>query len=79
MITSLGDERDGLYASCMFMLHALLFCLFSSCWCRGSAADYDCGTSWTFHLTFFRNAMNENGADERFKCSRTKCIPSISK
>ena len=46
VITSLGEEKAGRYAS-----HALvclscmryIFVLFSSSWCRGLAADCDCG------------------------------------
>ena len=37
----------------MFILHVLLFVFFFSSWCRSISADYDCGTSWTFLLTFF--------------------------
>ena len=35
---------------CLFILHMLIF--FSSAWCQGLAAACDCGTSWTFLLTF---------------------------
>ena len=37
---------------CVFILHALHFVFLSSCWRRGLPAVCDCGTSWTFHLTF---------------------------
>ena len=55
VITSLGEEEDGLCASRAFVC---LFCtcwflsFFSSCSCRGLAAFCDCGTPWTFLLTF---------------------------
>ena len=37
----------------MFILHALLFCLFLFLLVSGSAADCDCGIPWTFHLICF--------------------------
>ena len=55
VITSLAEEEDGLCASRAFVC---LFCtcwflsFFSSCSCRGLAAFCDCGTPWTFLLTF---------------------------
>ena len=55
MITWLGEERAGLYASrafIMFILHTLLFVFFSSSWCVGLAVNYDCGTPWTFYLIY---------------------------
>ena len=57
VITSLWEEKAGLYASrvsvCLSCMH-LLFVFFSSSWCRGLAADCDCDccTPWTFHLNF---------------------------
>ena len=55
VITSLGEERAGLCSSHAFVC---LVCtrrfvsFFSSSWCRGLAAAYDCGTPFTFLLTF---------------------------
>ena len=34
-------------------MHSLISVLLSSSWCQGLAAACDCGTSWTFLLTFF--------------------------
>ena len=52
-ITSLGKERAKLSAFCTFVRFALLkFCVSSSSWCMGRAAACDCGTPWTFYLTF---------------------------
>ena len=56
VISLFGQEGTGLCASRAFVL---LFCtcyllsFFSSSWCLGLAAVCDCGTSWTFLLTFF--------------------------
>ena len=36
----------------LFVLYVLVFDNFSSSWCRGLAAVCDCGTPWTFLLTF---------------------------
>ena len=47
VITSLGEERAGLYASRASI--CLLFCLLLLLLGRCSAADCDCGTLWTFH------------------------------
>ena len=54
MITSLGEEGAGLCASRAFIcLFCTCFCHFSSSsWCRGLVAVCDCGTPWTFLLTF---------------------------
>ena len=47
VITLLGGERAGLYASRVFV--RIIFCLFfSSSWCYGMAAGFDCGTPWIF-------------------------------
>ena len=49
---SIGEQRVGLCASCafcLFILHVLILSLFSS---QGLAAACDCGTPWTFLLTF---------------------------
>ena len=45
---------------CVLLVHCLFICFvyvsfchfFSSSWCRGLAAVYDCGTPWTFLLAF---------------------------
>ena len=55
MITSLGEEGAGLCASRAFVcLFCACWCLSfsSSSWCQGLAAVCDCGTPWTFLLTF---------------------------
>ena len=55
VIASLGEEGAGMCASRTFVC---LFCacsflsFFSSSWCRALAAVCDCGTAWTFLLTF---------------------------
>ena len=60
VITSLGEEGAGLCAARAFVC---LFCtcwflsFVSSSWCRGLAAVCDCGTPWTFLLTFFHCMM----------------------
>ena len=38
----------------LFILYMLVFVIFSSSWCRGLAAVCDCGTPWTFLLTFLK-------------------------
>ena len=55
VITSLGEERANLSAFRTFVRIALVWFLSvsSSFWCLGRAAAYDCGTPWTFSLTFF--------------------------
>ena len=56
VISSLGEERTGLCASCAF---ACLFCtclsfiFFSSSWCQGLAAACECGIPWTFLLILY--------------------------
>ena len=56
VITSLWEERAGRCASralvCLLCTRLFLSFFFSS-WCRGLAAICDCGTPWTFLLTFF--------------------------
>ena len=55
VITSLGEEGAGLCASRAFvcLLSTCQFLsFFSSSWCRGLAAVCDCGTPWTFLLTY---------------------------
>ena len=53
IITPLWEEGAGLCA-CLFVLYVLGFFLsfFYSSWCRGLAAVCDCGTLWSFLLTF---------------------------
>ena len=59
VITLLVEEGAGLCASrafvCLFV-YVLVFVifLFSLSWCRGLAAVCDCGTPWTFLLTFLK-------------------------
>ena len=57
MITSLGEERAGLYASralvCLFCTRQFLS-FFSVSWCQGLAAACDCGTLWTFLFLAFQ-------------------------
>ena len=45
---------------CLFVLYVLVFVLFSFSWCRGLAAVCDCGTLWTFLLTFFFKLISWN-------------------
>ena len=56
VVTSLCEKRGDLCASrafvCLYIARIDLFSLFSSSWCRGFAAAYDCGTPWNFLLTF---------------------------
>ena len=56
VIISVGEEGAGLCASRAFVccfVHVSFCHFFSSSWCRGLATVCDCGTSWTFQLTFF--------------------------
>ena len=54
VITSLGEERSGLFVSrvivCLFCTRLILY-FFSSSWCHGLAATSACDTPW--NLTFF--------------------------
>ena len=48
---------DVLELVCVLLMHLFVLCVlvfdnFSSSWCRGLAAVCDCGTPWTFLLTF---------------------------
>ena len=59
-ITSLGEERDlilvvfvRLFDLCLFDCVGYLFL-----WCVGRAAVCDCGTPWTFLLSFFLHQGN---------------------
>ena len=55
VITSLGEEGACLFASraSVCLVCTLFFLSFvSSSWCQGLAAASDCGTPWTFLLTF---------------------------
>ena len=50
---SLGEERTGLVAFCMFVCIVCdSLCLFSSSWCQGLAATCHCGTPWTSFLLY---------------------------
>ena len=53
-ITSLGEERANLSAFRTFVRFPLVWFLSVSSfsWCLGRAAACDCGTTWTFMLTF---------------------------
>ena len=44
VITTLGEERVGFYASRAFVCLSDIRYFFSSSWFRGSAADCHCGT-----------------------------------
>ena len=60
MITSLVEERAGLYASRalnVYLACVTFFVFYSSSWCLKSAAGCDCGTPWTFYLTFSVNTV----------------------
>ena len=53
-ITSLGEERANFSAFRTFVRIVLVWiCRSSSSWGLGRAAVCDCGTPWTFSLTFF--------------------------
>ena len=43
---------------CLFVLHVLLFVIFLFLLVSGLAAVCDCGTHWTFVLTFVEYAFN---------------------
>ena len=45
---------------------------FSSFWCRGLAAVCDCGTPWTFLLTFLLKCTTV----QTLRCHRTHCLLS---
>ena len=51
-----GRESWTVCFSCisLFVLYVLILSFFSSSWCRGLAAVCDCGTPWSFLLTFLR-------------------------
>ena len=53
-ITLLGEEKANLGAFCTFVRFVLVwFCwFFSFCWCLERAAVCNCGTPWTFLLSF---------------------------
>ena len=55
-ITSLGEERANLSAFHIVRLEIVWFCLVlsvsSSTWCLGRAAVCNCGTPWSFLLSF---------------------------
>ena len=63
VITSIGKDRAGLYASrafvCLFCT-CLFLSFFSSSWCRGLAVVCDCATVWTFLLTVLSAGYLEN-------------------
>ena len=49
-------KRELVYVLCLFMLHALSSVLFSLPLCaKGLAAACDCGTPWTFLLTYLHS------------------------
>ena len=56
MITSLGEVGAGLCASrsCLFVLYVLVFVIFLFLLVSGLAAVSDCGSPWTFLLTFLK-------------------------
>ena len=56
-ITSVGEERANLSAFCTFVRFALVWFLIvsSSSWCLGRAAVCDCGTPWTFLLSYVKH------------------------
>ena len=60
VITSLGEERPGLCASRAFV-YSFYECpflsFFSSSWCQGLTVACDCGTPWTFLLTFLQYVL----------------------
>ena len=56
VIPLLGEESRSMcflcICCCFFILHTLFFSYFSSSLCQGLAVTCDCGTPWTFLLTF---------------------------
>ena len=66
-ITWLGEERVNL--SAFLYVCSICTCLVlsvsSSSWCLERAAACDCGTPWTFSLTFFSKIQSEN----KYSCS----------
>ena len=63
---------------CFVLVSFLSF--FSSSWCRGLAAVCDCGTPWTFLLTFFRNTIHVYliNITNRNYSAMTVCLPWIT-
>ena len=55
-----------LLVHCLFILHALLFVFFFSSLCWGLTAAFDCGYSWTFHLTFLKFYCHI--VDDNYRC-----------
>ena len=53
VITSLGERRAGLHASRAFVCLSRMK-YFLSFFSHGSAVAYDIGTSWVFHLKFYK-------------------------
>ena len=53
---SLGEEGAGRAFVCLllFFCACMFLSFFSSSWCRGLSAVCDCGTPWTFLLTFLQ-------------------------
>ena len=62
VITSLGEEGACLWLIVHVFVYfalAIFISFFSSSWCQGLVAASDCGTPWTFLLTFFNgNAID---------------------
>ena len=75
MITSLGEEGAGLCASrafvCLFVLYVLVFVIFLFLLVLGVASVCDCGTPWTFLLTFWYVAARDQTRDLPFSKSTT--------
>ena len=54
-------------------LFTLILSFFASSWCRGLAAACDCGTPYSFLLTFFD--ISDGQYSE--KCTMTKLVNSL--
>ena len=44
---------------CFVRVSFFFLSFFSSSWCRGLATVCDCGTSWTFPLTFLQASLQD--------------------
>ena len=53
----------------LFVLHMLVFVLFSSSWCQGLAAVCDYGTPWTFLLTFLTTTIEGSLMSQQIQVS----------
>ena len=73
VITSLGEESANLSVfRCFSICACLVLSVSSSSWCQGRAAVYNCGTPWTFLLSFFLKKIGQGGRGEVVqRCGQT--------